>query len=768
VWQHVFGRYRVILSRLGWLFLPVVALLGLSTLGHNENEVRDWLPRGYPETFEYERFQGLFGNDEFVLVSWEGCEVGDERLAKFERLISEARVKDLPESAGLVRKVSSGRSVLEQLQGAPLSLERAEALRRLSGTLVGRDGRLTCALLWLTPEARADVHGTLARVRVLLEQCGVPFRDVCWAGAPVVNAELDAASARSMSRAIVFSCVAALGIAWAALREWRVVLMVLTAGFYSATLSLAVLRICGVPMNSLLISMIPMVYTAGISGAIHMCNYYTEALRSRSPAEAAVRAVECAWLPLALAAATTAAGLLSICLNDLKPVQQFGFFSALGIGLSWLLLVFWLPAALAGIAVGGVRGARSGAVGEVTESEAGDAPLPLFWVRFGEFVVRRSGWITAGCLLLMVASIPGALRLQISMSLLEEFREDAEVLRMGAWIEDRLADLTTCEVALRFPEGSRLSGFERLRLTRRLQSECLSIDSVSGALSIASFAPALESSAGGVLQRAGMNRRLQQQRAQLLDSGFLGLDGGDEFWRISLRLRKADQLDYNRLVQRIRTTAGELLQGDRAEGVEVLCTGVAPVIYRARRSLVDGLVLGLGTDVLLIVGAIVVAMRTASSGVLLGLASLFPTLIVLGLLGWLGIAINVGAVMAPCVALGVTVDDSIHFMVWFRSGIWRGLGESRSVLLAWRACVRPIYQSWMLLGLGMATQFVNDFASIRQFGMMMTAMLTASLVGNLVLQPALLASPIGRILARGFLRRGERGRVTAADPESPL
>jgi hypothetical protein len=367
----------------------------------------------------------------------------------------------------------------------------------------------------------------------------------------------------------------------------------------------------------------------------------------------------------------------------------------------------------------------------------------------------------------MAVSIPGALRLQISMSLLEEFREDAEVLRMGSWIEDRLADLTTCEVALRFPESSRLSGFERLQLTRRLQSECLSIDSVSGALSIASFAPALELSAGGVLQRAGMNRRLQQQRAQLLDSGFLGVDGGDEFWRISLRLRKADQLDYNRLVQRIRTTAGELLQGERAEGVEVLCTGVAPVIYRARRSLVDGLVLGLGTDVLLIVGAIVAAMRTASSGVLLGLASLFPTLIVLGLLGWLGIAINVGAVMAPCVALGVTVDDSIHFMVWFRSGIWRGLGESRSVLLAWRACVRPIYQSWMLLGLGMATQFVNDFASIRQFGMMMTAMLTASLVGNLVLQPALLASPIGRVLARGFLRRGDGGRLSDSAPEPP-
>lgn len=767
MWQHIFSQYRVLISRIGWVLLPVVAVLGLSTLGHNENEVRDWLPRGYPETFEYERFQGLFGNDEFVLVSWEGCFSEDERLLRFERAIMEARVADTAGAAALVRKVSSGRSVIEQMQRAPLSLERDEAIRRLSGTLIGRDGRLTCVLLWLTPEARADVHGTLSRVRDLLERSGVAFQDVCWAGAPVVNAELDAASARSMSRAIVFSCVAALGIAWAALREWRVVLMVLTAGFYSATLSLAVLRICGVPMNSLLISMIPMVYTAGISGAIHMCNYYTEALRSRGPREAAVRAVECAWLPLALAAATTAAGLLSICLNDLKPVQQFGFFSAIGIGLSWLLLVFWLPAALAGIAVRGVRGALPGdGAGDEAGDEAGDAPLPMFWVRFGEFVVRRAGLITVACLLLMAASIPGVLRLQISMSLLEEFREDAEVLRMGTWIEDRLSDLTTCEVALRFPEVSRLSAFERLQLTRRLQSECLLMESVSGALSIASFAPAPESSAGGVLQRAGMNRRLQQQREQLLESGFLGVDSGAEYWRISLRLSKADQLDYNRLVERIRTTAGELLQGERAEGVEVLCTGVAPVIYRARRSLVDGLVLGLGTDVLLIVGAIVVAMRTASSGVLLGLSSLFPTLIVLGLLGWLGIAINVGAVMAPCVALGVTVDDSIHFMVWFRNGVWRGLGESRSVLLAWRACVRPIYQSWMLLGLGMATQFVNDFASIRQFGMMMTAMLTASLVGNLVLQPALLASPAGRILARGFLRRGQREQPVNVEGES--
>ena len=46
---------------------------------------------------------------------------------------------------------------------------------------------------------------------------------------------------------------------------------------------------------------------------------------------------------------------------------------------------------------------------------------------------------------------------------------------------------------------------------------------------------------------------------------------------------------------------------------------------------------------------------------------------------------------------------------------------------------------------------------------MMTAMLTVSLVGNLVLQPALLASPVGRVLARGFLKRGGAGVVEQTD-----
>jgi predicted RND superfamily exporter protein len=311
-------------------------------------------------------------------------------------------------------------------------------------------------------------------------------------------------------------------------------------------------------------------------------------------------------------------------------------------------------------------------------------------------------------------------------------------------------------VLVEIPKDSPLSPLERLLLVRRLEQRLLSHPDIDNSLSIAGFAPEPISGGAGLLQRSELNRRLQRQREQLLTSGFLATTPAAELWRINLRLHRAERLDYNRLTTDIRLQSEQVVGSGRTSGVKVWSTGIAPLIYRARKSMVDGLMQGLCTDVLLIVAAIIPAMRSTWNGLLLMLTSLFPTLLVIGGLGWLQIPINVGAVLAPCVALGVTVDDSIHFVVWFRRGVRDGLGRGQAVLLAWRACVRPIYQSWLLLGLGMLTQAVNDFSSIRHFGLMMTAMLTAGLAGNLILQPALLASPAGEWIAKAFLRSKDR------------
>jgi len=609
---------------------------------------------------------------------------------------------------------------------------------------VGPDGRQTCALVWLTSHARRDVHATLSSLRDRIAECGVPPGAVKLAGAPVINAAVDVISVRSMFKAIIFTCIVSILIAWFSIRDVKLTLLVLISGLFAAAVSLAVLPICGVPMNAVLITMIPMVYTAAISGAIHLCNYYRESARQHGTQGAAGQAVEHAWVPLGLAASTTVAGLLSICYNDLLPIRQFGLFAAIGVALSWVLLVFWLPAALA--VWSGQRTPLSRIATPQVEEETCEAPLPTVWRRIGDLVVGRYVWVTVGCAILLGICTPGLARLRISIDILHEFPPDADIIKTYVWLEEKLCPQASMEVVLRIPDSSRLSPWNRISLVERVQRRLASLDDVGGTLSLVNFAPRLEGRGPEVLRRQVMNVRLAKNHSRLLETGFLAEGNGEELWRISVRVASLRKLDYSEFVSQLRDQVEQEFKSDRERCVSVIYTGVAPVIFKARRSLVDGLIWGLGTDLVLIVVAIVVTMRNWSSGILLMLTSIFPTFIVLGTIGWLGLEINVGAVLAPCVALGVTVDDVIHFVIWFRNGVHRGLSRSQAVQLAWSACARPIYQSWAVLGLGMATLLLSDFASICQFGAMMVAMLTAGVVGNLLFLPSLLTGRLGGII----------------------
>ncbi len=60
--------------------LPIVLIGSWQAMRSNTNDVREWLPKEYAETQDYAWFKALFGNEEFVVVTWEGCRVDDDRL----------------------------------------------------------------------------------------------------------------------------------------------------------------------------------------------------------------------------------------------------------------------------------------------------------------------------------------------------------------------------------------------------------------------------------------------------------------------------------------------------------------------------------------------------------------------------------------------------------------------------------------------------------------------------------------------------------------
>ncbi len=728
--------------------LPLTGYGDRIAIRSNINDVRDWLPSHFPETRQYSWFREQFGSEEFVVVSWPGCELNDPRLGQVAAKLTERSAASESQRTGpLFARVTTGREMLDELTTPRFGLTRTQALSRLQGTLIGPDGRQTCAVVTLSEGARRHLRSTLTAIRAAAMEIGVPENSVHLGGPSVVNDAIDRASTQSLIRLAALAGLVGLVVAWLCFREIRMTLIVFFIAGYSAALSLAVVPLFGVSLNAILITMVPLVYVAAMSGAIHLSNYYRESVQRLGSQAAIGDAVRHAALPLGLATTTTAIGLVSLWYSDLAPIRLFGVFSAIGvlIGLAMQLIV--LPALL-GVWPHGQHG-RAAAARSSDEAALEVEPLSPGWQRFVDFVTGKHRWFTLLFAVCLAGAAAGLTRTETSIQIMRLFAPDTPIIASYDWLEKNLGAMVPLEVVVRFDNKNEQTTLQRLELVRELHDSINRTEGVSGCLSAATFTPKMRSY-GSSLRGVAGSVRLKRTRTHLIHAGYVAANDTEEAWRISVRVTAGEDLDYGLFQQQLRAQVEPLLTREKAAGVHgisMVYTGAVPIVYKARRSLLDGLVLGFGTDVLLVVISVILLIRNSSSGVLLFLTSIFPITVVFGLMGWFGWVVDIGSVMAPCVALGVSIDDAIHFLLWFHRGTDRGLSQKQAVALAYAGCGQAMVQSWGVIGLGLSVFALSEFIPTFRFGALTFALLTASLACNILFLPALLTGPLGTWLA---------------------
>jgi predicted RND superfamily exporter protein len=378
----------------------------------------------------------------------------------------------------------------------------------------------------------------------------------------------------------------------------------------------------------------------------------------------------------------------------------------------------------------------------------------------------------------------GLTRVESSVQLMRLFSKKAQIRQDYQWLEKNLGPLVPMELLVRIDQQScPLNFLERMELVGRIQKEIGVLDEVGSSLSTVTFGRSLEigdDSVGGAAARAigfgsrtkrsVLNRRLTAHRAEFLDGDYLREttlpDGREqELWRISARVSATKEVDYALFKRDLQSKIDPILaeiESEGVQGVSVDYTGLVPLVYKAQHSLLDGLTVGFIYDFAIIVVVMIILCRAASAGLVLLLPAAFPALMVFGGMGWGNallksmnagsLLIDIGTVMAPSVALGVTVDDVVHFMLWFRKGIADGLDRKQATMLAYKGCARAMYQSWGVIGIGLSVFSLSPFGPTQRFGHMMLAMLTIALVGNLVFMPALLSGPLGAVFSWSVLR----------------
>lgn len=730
-----------------WIARSASAVLSIPTTTPIE-----WVPVTFAPRVAYDAFTREFESGDVVIASWPDCTLDSPAIDRFLAVATGTAAPCDSEGRPWFEGIATGETALARLTEPPLALDQDTALERLRGVLIGADGATTCLVIPFTRAGLADRQRAVAWIRDVLLKTATPHEaDLHLAGPVIDNVAVDAASADSLAAFGPPAAALILALTWWSLRSLRYALLVFVVSLACVGLSFTFLHAWGDRMNPVLIVMPLLVLTLGVSGGIHLVNYLVDAHEHGPQRSVAARAIAIGWLPCTLSAGTTAVGLFSLVVSELEPIRVFGFHAALGVLATLALLFLVLP----GIFERWPIRRRSGPAEAATRAES-----PL-----ASRIVRRAGPIVVIATLAMLGTGAGTPHIRTSVAIDTLFTPESRVIRDYAWLERTIGPLVPVEVVLRFASEASFRAAERLDLVREVGAAIGGLPGVTGVLSAATFLPDGPSATGlrAAARKAVVARKLEQGLSGLTDMRIIREINGAQLWRVTARTSALSGLDYGDFLAEVRRRVDPIVgaHDGPARGLTVEYTGVMPLVNAIQKTLLHDLFSSFLSACLVITLVMMVAERGVMAGLVAMIPNVFPMILLFGLLGWSRLPLDIGSVMTASIALGMAVDGTFHFLTFFRRGLATasdgrpaGLDERiAAVQAAFRHSAAALTESAIVCGLGILVFAGSSFAPSRRFAWMLSLLVAAALVGDLVLLPALLTSPLGR-----FFRPASRPR----------
>ena len=129
---------------------PWIASSAIAILGVDATTPMEWVPATFPPRLAYDQFTREFESGDVVVATWPDCTLDSPAIDRFIAAATGPDAPRDPQGRPWFESVATGSSGLARLADPPLSLDRATALERLEGVLIGPDGKTTCLVIPFT------------------------------------------------------------------------------------------------------------------------------------------------------------------------------------------------------------------------------------------------------------------------------------------------------------------------------------------------------------------------------------------------------------------------------------------------------------------------------------------------------------------------------------------------------------------------------------------------------------------------------------------
>ncbi len=808
--EEGFGRWsrEVVRHPWVWILLVLASTAGLATrlpLMEVETSTDDYLRDGDPEKVAYNAFRDQYGRDQVIFIVVEPPEVFDLSFLEWLRDFHTALEDEVPyvdDVSSLVNMRSiygEGDTLVvdDLLQSWPQDSAAVEVIRERAlstasyiDNVVSADGSVTALQVRSYAYSKEDLEGdelagfedtppSVMRENLSAREHGEYSRAVIetvdrfrrddytihLTGQPLVAFGLTRSMAQDVPK-IFGGALLLVGVMLIALfRRLSPLLLSATVVILSLISALGIAQLLGFPISIPTQVLPSFMLAVGVGYVVHLLTIFFRALgRVGDRGDALEHALRHVGLPILMTAATTMAGLVSFVAADLSTAYQLGISGAIGVGVVTVYTLVFVPAMLAILPLSAKRNSSG--------LEGGSA----FLAACGRLSVRHPKKLTAAAALLALASLALLPRLDHSANPMDYF-PDGHWLKEGTFFTDeRLGGMQSLEIVIdtKQPQGLHepavLQGLDRLdRLVAELKDEGEQVSRTWSMLQILKETNQALHEGDPAHYVVPENERLVSQELLLFEQS--GSDDLEKIVdrqfsqaRVSVLTGWEDGVEKQRFIDRTRDRIIEAV-GPEAE---VTITGAVALIARTASASSETMIQSYSLALLLITPMMIVLIGSLRAGLVSMVPNLVPILASLALMVVVGIELDLFTILGACIAIGLAVDDSIHFISGFRRYFEQTGDPARAVELTMESTGRALLFTSVVLAAGFATLGLSSMANLGYLGLTTAFAISLAFLLDVTVTPALLVLTHRKVGSRNGVADSPKGDSFGEDAASDL
>ncbi len=502
-------------------------------------------------------------------------------------------------------------------------------------------------------------------------------------------------------------------------------------------------------VSSMLNSLITII---GVATSMHVLLFFRERHRTHTPEEALGHSILQLAKPVFWSIATTAFGFGVLVTSHINPVASFGLMMAIGTMVVLVAVTVLLPGCL-----------LFGRLPAEPPPSAADRYIGGILGRITLWVEHHPKQVTAVSLIVVAFAGLGFLRLHLETDFSKNFRAGSPIVQSLDFVESRLGGAGSWEVNFPAPEELDAEFLDRVKtFAERLRRDFGSTgdNHRAGRLSkVIAITDGLElvperlpTLTFPFLRNAPLKERLEMLGA--FQPEFVSSLYSPTQRRMRLMLRAYERqpseskLQLIQEVERLATeqlsdvdsatsSPGEAHQPPKATGLFVLLTFLI-------ESLMDDQWTSFVLSTVGITGMMWFAFRNLPFGLMSLVPNVFPNILVIGAMGWLGLPINIATAMIACVSMGLTVDSSIIYIDGYLRARASGMRVYPALHETHKHVGRALVYTNLALMAGFSVLALSHFIPLVYFGLLVSLAMFGGLIGNLVFLPLLIGWWDGR------------------------